>query len=243
MAEPLVVSRTTRPIRSSVLEAPVDGLVSLGFRFALGAVGAQALLQLTNAWLLDERVTNFSADADGNLLAWAGSAAIFAAACAAGVLALTRPAQRLPLALLAAALAFLSMDETAAIHERIGQAGVDVLNLGDEDYGRMIWPVIFFPLLVAVLIGLLRLANDAPPEPRRAIFAGAGLLAAAVAAEILWSAFPLSGGDIGSWPDDLEVAFEEGLELAGWIVVASGITAIALADAVGVAVRAAKSGA
>jgi hypothetical protein len=47
---------------------------------------------------------------------------------------------------------------------------------------------------------------------------------AAVAAEVLSA--PISTGE--NWPVTLERAFEEAAELAGWILIATGLTAITL---------------
>jgi hypothetical protein len=215
----------------------VDRLFGYVFPVAIGAVAIQAALHLGNAVVLDNRISSFDADHEGNLIAWAGSSAIFAAACSAGLLALVRARDRLLLGLLAAAVAFLSLDETAALHERIGQAGVRAFGLPDDDYGRLVWPVVWFPLLAGVVLGLWRLAKRARPAPRQAIRAGLALLVVAVAAELVWAAFPISGGEIGSAPDALAVSLEEGLELAGWLLVAAGLAAIAFAEVLDLAAR------
>jgi hypothetical protein len=235
VAENLVAAPPPRRFPAQFAAADADRLLGFVVPFAVAAVGLQALAHVGNAVLLDHRITNLDADHDGNLLAWAGSAAIFAAACSAGVLAATRPRRRALLSLLAAAALFLSLDETASIHERLGQAGVNALALGDDDYGRLIWPFLLFPILVIVALGLWRVASTARPAPRRAIEVGFVLLAAAVVAELAWAAFPLSGGEIGSWPDALAVATEEGLELGGWLLVAGGLAAVALGDVLEVA--------
>jgi hypothetical protein len=242
VAEPAVLELTPGAPGTAHAAFSAHSIVQTGLRVAVVAAGAQAAIHLANAWLLDERVVNFSADADGHLLAWAGSVPIFAAACAVGIIALAWARQRVELGLLAAALTFLSLDETASVHERLGQAGVELLQLSDEDYGRLVWPIVFFPLLATVLIGLWRLAAaTSSVASRRAILAGSLALGAAVAAEILWSGFPLGGGEIGSWPDNLEVAIEEGLELAGWIAIAAGTAAVAIGETVGIARRTARS--
>jgi hypothetical protein len=100
-----------------------DRLFGYVFPVAIGAVAIQAALHLGNAVVLDNRISSFDADHEGNLIAWAGSSAIFAAACSAGLLALVRARDRLLLGLLAAAVAFLSLDETAALHERTTTTG------------------------------------------------------------------------------------------------------------------------
>lgn len=238
MAEHALAPVPAASRRSAALGfADADRLFGYVVPVAVGAVAIQGVLHLGNAVVLDNRVSSFDADHEGNLIAWAGSSAIFAAACSAGVLALVRARDRLLLGLLAAAVAFLSLDETAALHERIGQAGVRVLGLGDDDYGRIIWPVVLSPLLAGVVLGLWRLAERARPAPRQAIRAGIALLAVAVAAELAWAAFPISGGEVGSWPDAVAVSLEEGLELGGWLLVAAGLAALALGEVLDLAAR------
>jgi hypothetical protein len=233
VAESAVAAAPSRRFPTRLAAADADRLLGYVVPFAVAAVTLQALAHVGNAVLLDHRITNLDADHDGNLLAWAGSAAIFAAACSAALLAVIR--RRALLGLLALAALFLSLDETASIHERLGQAGVNALSLSDDDYGRLIWPVLLFPILVVVALGLWRVAETARPDPRRAIAIGFVLLVAAVAAELVWAAFPLSGGEIGSWPDALAVAIEEGLELGGWLLVAGGLAAVAVGEVLEVA--------
>jgi hypothetical protein len=238
MAEQALAPVPAAPTRSAPLgPGDADRLFGYVFPVAIGAVAIQAALHLGNAIVLDNRVSSFDADHEGNLIAWAGSSAIFAAACAAGILALVRSRDRLLLGLLAAAVAFLSLDETAALHERVGQAGVRVLGLSDDDYGRVIWPIVLFPLLAGVVLVLWRLADRARAAPRQAIRVGLALLVVAVVAELAWAAFPISGGEIGSAPDALAVSLEEGLELGGWLLVAAGVAAIALAEVLDLAAR------
>jgi hypothetical protein len=238
MAEGALAAVPPATRSATFASADADRLFGYVIPFAFAAVALQGLVHFGNAVALDSRISSLDADHEGNLIAWAGSSAIFAAACAAGVLALTRRGKRLLLGLLALAVAFLSFDEVAAVHERVGQAGVRVLGLGDDDYGRIIWPVVLLPLLIGLVYGLWRLSERARPAPRQAIRVGLALLAAAVAAELAWAAFPISGGEVGSWPDALAVSLEEGLELGGWLLVASGLAAIALGEVLDLAARA-----
>ena len=84
--------------------------------------------------------------------------------------------------------------------------------------------MLYLPLLAFVVVSLWRLAANASERIRRALLLGLALLAAAVAAEVLsavwWSE------DSRPLVDDLEIAFEEGAELAGWILIATAVLAI-----------------
>jgi hypothetical protein len=194
-----------------------------GVRIALAAALAQAVLHTFNMLVLDGRAWHLNADTDGNSLSWLGSMTIFAAALGALLLATVTP-RRTSLLVLAAVLAVLSLDELIAIHERLGQEGREALDLAPE-LGRIVWPVLFLPLLGAVLLtGWKALGLLAPPA-RRQFLAGLGLLVLAVALEVVWTPFFFVGGEVGDWPDVLQVGAEEGAELAGWILVASALLA------------------
>jgi hypothetical protein len=194
----------------------------LGFVAAVVAVAVQTVAHLTNAFVLDYEIRNMDADADGNALSWASSVAIYTAAVGAFLFSLSASSPRRFVAL-GAVFVFFSLDEVAAIHEQVVTVSVRGLDV-PTSVGRALWPILYLPLLVFVVITLWRLAASAPDLIRRVFLLGLALLAAAVLAEAmtaLWSSE-------GSRPlvDDLEVAAEEGAELAGWIFVATAFAAL-----------------
>ncbi len=194
-----------------------------GLLIALAAALAQALLHSFNMLILDGRVWHLNADVDGNSLAWLGSMTIFAAAVGALLLASVTP-RRASLLVLAAAFAALSLDEFIAVHERLGQEAREALGAAVA-FGRVVWPVLFLPLLAAVLVAAVRSLALLEAPSRRRLIEGLGLLALAVALEAAWAAFFYAGGEEGTWPDVLEVSAEEGAELAGWIFISSALLA------------------
>ena len=206
-----------------------DDLVALVARVGILVVGLQTLAHLTNAFVLDHRVWNLSVDADGNVFSWLSSAVSFGAALAAAGVAYALPSVRRLALTLAAVFTFFSLDDVVAFHERLGQkVRGDVFGL-ETGWGRLIWPVLYFPLLAFSFVTLLRLAHSAPASARTAIKAALALLIGALIAEVAWAAFVLNDGDFRSWPNTLETAFEEGAELGAWFLIAAALGGIALA--------------
>jgi hypothetical protein len=201
----------------------VGRVIAAGFVLALVGVVLQTIGFLANAFLLDYDIWNLDADADGNALAWASSVATFTAALGALLLGLLAPTTSWQMLGMAAALAFFSLDDAVGVHEELASEAVHGLDL-PTSVGRAFWPMLYLPLLAFVVVSLWRLAADASERIRRALLLGLALLAAAVAAEVLsavwWSE------DSRPLVDDLEVAFEEGAELAGWILIASAVLGV-----------------
>jgi hypothetical protein len=122
-------------------------------------------------------------------------------------------------------MALLSLDDLLAFHERVGELA-DRLGAPPELHlARLLWPAVFFPLLAGLLWALWRLARESPPGPRRSLELGALFLVAAVALELASPVLFALGYGFGSVPYELEVVAEEGAELAGWILIASGLLA------------------
>jgi hypothetical protein len=123
---------------------------------------------------------------------------------------------------------FLSFDESLIVHERLGLAVTDALDLSDK-YLRVAWPALYLPLLVAVAALVFRLAWTSPDPARRLLGIGLLTLAGAVGLEIAGLALDLlpSAPD---WLYTVEIALEEGAELAGWILLTTGLAVLLLDD-------------
>ena len=93
----------------------------------------------------------------------------------------------------------------------------------------MIWPAIFFPLLLVAFVLLVDFVRDAPRRVRRTAYVGLGLLVFSVLAEIT-SAFLRREYGNGSWQFEVEVALEEGAEVAGWLLIAFALASVAFAQ-------------
>jgi hypothetical protein len=207
-------------------EARAARVVRAGALLAVFTVFAQSAAHVVNRAWLENRHLN--ADVDGNLLTWLTASATVAGALAALAIGVLFREHRLQLVLLSAILGLLALDDVIAVHERVSGKTTALLGIAG-DYGRALWPALYFPLLLFVLLTLWRLAGRIVAPAAVAIRVGLALLVAAVGAEMLWSAWHLGGGQVGDWPDTIQVAIEEGMELAGWILIAAGLTAVALA--------------
>jgi hypothetical protein len=217
-----VVSIHENPARR---EAGAARVVRAGALLAGFAVLAQSAAHVGNRAWLENRHLN--ADVDGNLLTWLTAGATITGALAALTIGLVVRKHRIQLLLLSAILGLLALDDVIGLHERLGGKTTGLLGI-EGDYGRALWPVLYFPLLCFVFVALWQLAGRTFATAGLAIRLGLGLLLAAVGAEVLWSAWHLGGGHVGDWPDTIQVAIEEGMEFAGWILIASGLTAVAL---------------
>jgi hypothetical protein len=210
---------------SSQRELP-ETILSFTAILAAEAAAFQGVAHGLNAALLDHSVSLLDAGYDHSVFGWSGEAATFAGVPAALLLSQLRPARRRLFLLLAATLCFLSLDDAVFIHERIGELDTH-LGLGDSG-GRLVWPVVYLPLLAGTLAMLLAAAREVGGQPSTVLMAGVGLLGAAVVLEVVSYALVRLGYGFRDWPFVIEILVEEGAELAGWILCAGALTAAAV---------------
>jgi hypothetical protein len=207
---------------------PLDRLLDVGLRVAVGALALELLAHVANEWLLDGRVANLNAGAETNAPTWASSVATFAAALAVVLLLVADGRRRLDLLLLAALLAWFSLDDIIEAHERVS-GKLEVLESLPEYVRTRLWLPVYLPLLGLAGLLLLRVAAEAPARAGRFVRAGLLFLVVGIAFEVVGlSTKWLAEGDV-LWPDDIRVGLEEGIELSGWIAVATGTLAAAIA--------------
>jgi hypothetical protein len=202
-----------------------DPIVRGGVVLAVVAAVVQTVAYLTNAYLFDYGVQNLDADSDGNTFTWASTVTTFTAAQCAVVLGLLVPPQRRAMLVLGGILAFLSLDDVARLHEHAGIQITETLGV-DRHVSKLAWPALMFPLMLVAAVLLVRTARASGGAAGRTLLAGLALLVAAIAAEV--ASAPISN-EIGESPIMLyvaEVAFEEAAELAGWILIATGLCAL-----------------
>ena len=212
----------------------VDRLVRAGVALAIAAVVVQSLGHLVNQEFLGTRVL-LDANDDRSAWTWLSAVATVFAAFAALVHAIVFRAHRGRYAVLAATTGFLSLDDSVEIHERLGTVvRGDVLGISEGWVNRLVWPAVYFPLLVLTAALLWWLAGRAPRDAGRLIRIGLACLVAAVAFEVFTAPLPTGRGESLYTP---EVVVEEGLELAGWILIAAGATAAVASALVGRAAR------
>jgi hypothetical protein len=196
---------------------------------ALAAAAALALVHTFNMLVLDDGLRDLDAEDEANLITWLSTVAAFAAAMGAGLHALLLRERRVLMAAVAAAIAYLSLDDAISLHERLGdKVGISLLH-GSEHLASRLQLILISPALAGVLLGGWLLARDAFPEARRAIKLGLVSLVGSIAIEqgldTLTNRWEATGLE---WPDVLRNGIEEAAKLAGWIGLAGGLTALLL---------------
>ena len=210
--------------RGGAADSAAGRIVSAGAWTAVAAVSLQTAVHLGNAFFGGHDF--FDVNKERNPFAWASAVATFAVGFAAAVRAVTVRDRQRRFLLLAAIVAFFSLDEMVVIHERLGRGAADLLGLS-ESFARVLWPTLYAPLLALALVLLVTLPRGAPPRVRRLAAVGVGLLAFAVVAEVASLPISTEVAPGENWPHTIEGAFEEGAELGGWILLASAFAAIA----------------
>ena len=197
----------------------VRRLVTTGVVLAVSAVALLSALYLVHVYALDRDTAMFDLE-EGGLVTWASSSATFSAGVVALLLSFIDSSQRLRGPAIALGAAFLSFDDANFLHERIAFGITGALNVSDS-YVQIIWPTLYFPLLAAVALLLLQLARDTTMA-RHLIVLGLLALVSGVAMEIAGIALDQAHVDPESWPWTVEIIMEEGIELAGWILITTG---------------------
>lgn len=199
-----------------------SGLLFAGVGFAL-----QGGLHLVNVVFFGLDLDVINADSDTSAFSWLSVSAEFTTALAAFLLGTILPRARPRFFGLAAICAFFSADDMLQIHENLTTGWASSPGLPSH-FGRMIWPAVFFPVLALAFILLWTLALQVGVELARFIQSGLVLLGASLVLEVTSAAFFYAGLDHGDLPYELEVVVEEGAELAGWVLIAAALTAIAI---------------
>jgi hypothetical protein len=118
---------------------------------------------------------------------------------------------------LAAVLSLLSLDEAAALHERLGGPAAEVL--GDATQGALHFAWVVPGMVLALVVGLVfvRFVVRLPPGTRRLVVAAAAMyLTGATALEAIGGIVLEDQGDRAVYL--LVTAAEEGLEMAGSVL-------------------------
>jgi hypothetical protein len=220
----LVRPTATTPADVRALPSVVEKVASLGLRLAVIAGVGQALIHLVNFVVFDARWTILDSGFEKNIPTWASAGASFTAAVAALLCAEIAGGPRRLYLGLAGILAFFSLDDSVGLHELIVHENVGEVGTLEHAAG-VVWPVLYLPLLVTGLVLLVRAARSAFPASGRSILIGLGLLVAAVPFEVVGVALLEAGFEDTSFVYAVQVAIEEAIELAGWILVAAGLIA------------------
>jgi hypothetical protein len=190
----------------------------------------QSVLHLVDVGF-DLQIDRLNADDDRSIWSWTGSAAELMAALGAGLMLVLPSVPRKPIIFLALVLAFFSIDDTVQVHEQLSH----VLERFPRWTGlppRMVWPILYSPVMLATCAMLWRISVAMVERCGRALRGGVVMLGFAVLLEFGVGAVSL---DLGSGRFDTagatsmgyacEVVAEEGLELAGWLLIAASLIA------------------
>jgi hypothetical protein len=189
------------------------------FRLAAVAFVSLGVVHMFNFLALDSQYVALDADEDSSAWSWASVTATAMAGVLLALLAATVVSSK-GFKFAAAVAIFLSLDDYIRIHENIGSA----VTLFPHSV-RLLWPIIYLPLLGALFIVLWRICESRAPEVRLMTRSGLLMLVAAVVLEVFTVALFAVDQGHESFGYELEVAFEEGLELAGWLLIAGGMAA------------------
>lgn len=229
-----LVGLTPSPLRS-LLRKPVDPPDSsteealrrvVRFTLGLAALGFVALvvLHLFDQLALDARFEAIDADEDESAWSWASVSAEAVAGAILALLAATVVGSR-TMKFAAFVMAYLSLDDFIRIHENIGS-----LITPFPHSVRILWPLLYFPLLASLMVVLWRLCEGRPSQVALLVRSGLLILAVAVVLEGLTPVlFAIDQGH-ESFGYELEVAVEEGFELSGWLLIAGGMGAALIAQ-------------
>lgn len=217
----------------STLEPSSAGLehrtLRAGMALAVALVAVQSIAHLIDVLAFDLQIYMINADSDTSVFTWASSVATFGTALLLCLLAIVRPTRSWFLLALAGAVAFMSLDDMLALHERVANLGNALVPI--KQFTATFWPLVFMPLLATTFVGLLGVAAGLRDGPARALLTGLALLVVAIALEMALPILFALGSDYGELTYELEVVLEEGAELAGWILISTGLAAALLTSA------------
>ena len=206
--------------------AAVGRVVAAGLWLTVVSVALQSLFDIANEYLLPQPKADLNPGREGNIFTWASVAASYAAGIAALLHAAVESRRRVTFALLGAILVYFSADDLLQLHERAN----DALR-GDlpQALANRLDVLLFAPVFAVFLVALLRVRNVVSREARTLLDTGAVCLILSVVFDEVIGEFTVRLYDRGiDWPGQVKGTFEEGLELAGVLLIATALTAAAV---------------
>lgn len=226
LVAPFNAASTTLWGGSNDVVLPANLLRIMRWSFCVAIVGAatQGIIHFVNVVFLDARFGLLNADADIGVFTWASSLATGIAAFGIVLVAAQLFRFRKLMLGVGGILAFFSLDDAVGIHERISIDKIGPI----AHASRIAWIAFSLPILAAAFLGLLVFGLRAPDAVRKALLWGLSGLVLAISLEGTSPILFALGSDHGDWLYELEVVFEEGLELAGWILIGAAASVGAL---------------
>jgi hypothetical protein len=198
--------------------------LTVGITLAVAAFSIVLMSHLAYSFVFDRGVGFLNVEAENSSFSWASSVATFAAGFAALLTALGGHRPRRYLAL-GGILAWFSFDDSVQVHERLGEWATTNVFAARDDYAHALWLVVFFPLLGAAFLLLWQVSRELPSRGRFVLRLGLVGLVVGIAAEAATAAlYTVVGKGAESVLGALEIAVEEGSELAGWILIATALS-------------------
>jgi hypothetical protein len=174
--------------------------------------GAAITAHLIDFGVYGLRIHAMNANLGSSPVAWASPAAILLALAASIVLVRQTPRKATPV--LSVSLAIVLVLATR--------------HLGESIPG---WQLLLLPPLGVTLVMLWRTSHELDRATSRLLRTGCVLLVAAFGLHTLGApVLKLLGFDASSWPYQIKVAFKEGSEISGWMLIASGLALAAVAE-------------
>jgi hypothetical protein len=219
---------TSQPERDAPVATLERRIARAALVIAVVAVAVQTTLHLVATLVFDPSSGipwSFDADHENTPFMWASAVATFGAAFAVALIALVRNSDLPRLVGLAALLAYLSLDDVLSLHEQLGlELGERLLDDVRGGFVIRTWVLAYLPLLALAAALLLRTSRERNASGGL-VPLGLLLLVLAVAFEVVGLVTTWIADEATTWPDSIQVALEEGAELAGWILVAGGLAA------------------
>ena len=220
----------TQPRSSPPTRQPTDDTVqrvlAAGLWLTVVLVVLQSLSDLANEYVLGAPRMDLNPGREGNIFTWLSVSASYAAGVGAVLHACVDSRRRVAFALLGTILLYFSVDDLVQLHERANNA-----LRGDlpQAIDNRLDVLLFAPLFAVFLVALYRVRKVVPRAARRLLDGGAACLILSVFFDEVVGELTLRLYDRGiDWPGVVKGVFEEGLELAGVLLIATAMTAAAV---------------
>lgn len=204
-----------------------DRVVRTGVAAAIVAVAAQTVAHLAYVFVFDGDVPELNVDAEANTWSWMSSSVTFAAGAMALLVALADRGRTRRFLALATVLFVFSVDDAVSGHEEVADAVADRFD-ASERWAEIAWPLVFIPLFGLASITTWQVSSESPRNVRAILRVGLALLVVAVATGLLSTAWYDSEGYAETAAGAFTIVVEEGAELGGWILLGSGLAALAI---------------
>lgn len=201
-------------------------LLWLTVGLAIATAGVVTLGGIVNHFAFDDGIPDLDAGREGSLNNWVPVVVSFSGALAAALHAFFVAARRVAFGVLAALFAFLSLDDQVQLHERVAEnldGRLEALPRAIADHFET---VIFAPIFGLTLVVGWAIARGVPARLGRTLRVGLILLVAAVVVDLGSTITRDLAREGTAWPQATRIAFEEGLEVSGWILASAALVTI-----------------